>query len=279
MTLELTNNEVKDIVEKPEIEENQKTVNEDFIEIFGDTEEVKPKKSIGRLIPKKTPRKSRVIFAEGLNLPDLVDKYLSSISVKEDVLQIVNRVFDPIEKTSATKSRKSKFATKLREAFENKVKENISEVPEEEVIRLKPKPDISIHKSKLIGQIRINYGALGVTEPSDLDHKTEGELEKILVSSVKQMDNSYTSLNLRDIGYFLLESGASISENMKPELFSGLKDKHITNKENLKQIIGACMNEYETVIKKYASPINILALKLGTIYAETALSNIHKSKV
>lgn len=271
--------------EKPEIEEDQKIVNEDFISIFGDTtedivEKKTPIKSFNKLSAKKTPRKSRVLYAEGLNLNELIDKYLPSISVKDDISQIANRVFDNVEKTSATKSRKSKFITKLREAFDKKVKEEpLKDDNEEEIIRLKPKPDISLHKSKLIGQIKVNYGALGVTEPNELENKTEGELEKILVSSVKQMDNSYTSLNLRDIGYFLLESGASISESVKPELFSGLKDKHIANKENLKQIIGACMNEYEAVIKKYASPINILALKLGTIYAETALSNINKSKI
>ena len=277
MTTELPKIE---LIEKPEIEEDQKIINDDFIGIFEEnTLNNKPLK-LNTLSPKKTPGRSKIIVAEGLTLSELSDKYIELISVKDDIQEIVNRVFNKVEKTSKTKSRKSRFSKKLTELFNKKVDNISSTTPEaeEEVIRLKPKPDISIHKSKLIGQIKINYGVLGVVEPDDLEKKTEGELEKILVTSVKQMDNSYTALNLRDIGYFLLESGASISENVKPELFSGLKNRHVENKENLKQIIGSCMNEYEQVIKKYASPINILALKLGTIYAETALSNINKNK-
>lgn len=274
---------------EPEIEQNQTIVNKDFKTILPEIQKDEDSFSIisdginkSKSVNTTTKKKARnaVIYAEGLTLNELIDKYESSVLKEDDIRELGERLFPPNEPKA--KSRKALFVKKFKTLLLQKIQEqNISTNVEtsDDIIKLKPKPDISVQKSRLINQINVNYGALGIPAPNDLNNKTEGELEVLLVSSVKKMDNSYTSLNLREIGYFILESGASISESIRPELFTGIKEKHVANKENLKQIIGSCMNEYEEQIKKYVSPINILALKLGTLYAETAITNMQKNNL
>lgn len=239
--------------------------------------------------PTKKGRKC-AIYAEGLGLKDLVEKYADSVKSEEDIETLLDRLM-PAEVEGITKSNQKTRTTRLRKRLQEKLEKKKEEVGVEtedgevEIIE-KPKPDISSKKSKLINDIKILKASFGGDTTEDLSKLTEAELEKKLVNAANEAGDeaisskllNYSKLDIAKIAFKLIDSSIGAAEIVSPDKLYGLQEAHSKREEEITNVLRVIAKEHQELIMKKVTPTTVLAVIYGELLASVYLKNSLKGK-
>lgn len=267
-----------------ENESNQKVSNDSRKSQNDNKSETKTKKKVGRKC---------AIYAEGLGLKDLVDKYEDSIKSEEDIETLLNRLMgDDNRPEGVTKGNQKTRTTRLRKKFLEKLEKKkqekgvINEETQEVEIIDPPKPDVSSKKSKLINDIKILKASFGGDPDEDLSQLTEAELEKKLVNAANEAGDeavsskllNYSKLDIAKIAFGVIDSGIGLVESASPDNLQGLKEAHSKRAEDITNVLRVIAKENQDLIMKKVTPTTVLAIIYSEIIGNVYLSNKLKPK-